>query len=229
MDLAEVKAALETAISGEAFTARGRVVEVHRVRRSCYFALSDGRVELDCAMLRRQAARTDFWVRVGQEVEVTGYAERFRGRWQLLVAEARLIKTDASLAALSAALRGAPSDRLYTTRGRVAEVHRVRRSCYFTLVPGEDEGRTGEDVVLHCALLRRNAMRLDFWVTAGQEIEVTGHAERFRGRWQLYAMEARLLRGESGWPRRYRYRSARRIVVAFDELMDALFGSTGTT
>ena len=63
----------------------------------------------------------------------------------------------------------------------------------------------------------------------GQEIEVTGYAERFRGRWQLYAIEARLLHGESGWPRRYRYRSARRIVVAFDELMDALFGSTGTT
>jgi exonuclease VII large subunit len=225
MDLARVSAALRTASPDESFTTRGRVAEVHRVRRSCYFTLSDGEAELPCAMLRRQAARLGFWVTVGQEVEVTGHAEQFRGRYQLLVLEARLIRTTASLAEVSAALETALPDRLFTTRGRVTEVHRVRRSCYFTLVPGEAEVSAGGAAQLHCALLRRNAMRLDFWVTVGQEIEVTGYAEQFRARWQLYTLEARLLRGEPGWPQRYRYRSARRIVMAFDKMLDAVFGA----
>lgn len=219
MDLAHVAAALETASPDESLTARGRVVEVHRVRRSCYFSLSDGEVVVPCAMLRRQAAHTDFWVTAGQEVEVTGYAEQFRGRHQLFVLEARLIKHVVCLAEVRAALPTALPDRPFTTQGCVSEVHRVRRSCYFTLVPGETEA---EEPQLHCALLRRNAMRLDFWVTAGQEIEVTGYAEQFRGRWQLYTLEAHLLRGEPAWPRRYRHRSARRIVMAFDDVLDSL-------
>ena len=221
MDLVHVAAALETASPDESLTTRGRVVEVHRVRRSCYFSLSDGEVVLPCAMLRRQAAHTDFWVTVGQEVKVTGHAEQFRGRHQLFVQEARLTKHVVSLAEVRAALPTALPDRLFTTQGRVSQVHRVRRSCYLTLVSGEAEAGA-EEPQLHCALLRRNAMRLDFWVTAGQEIEVTGYAEQFRGRWQLYTLEARLLCGEPAWPRRYRYRSARRIVMAFDDVLDAL-------
>jgi exonuclease VII large subunit len=177
-------------------------------------------------MLRRQAARTDFWVRVGQEVQVTGHAEEFRGRYQLFVLEARLIDEAVGLAEASAALETALPDHLFVTQGRVVQVHRVRRSCYFTLVPSESETADGDGVQLHCALLRRNAMYLDFWVTVGQEIEVTGHAERFRGRWQLYTLDARLLRGEPAWPRRYRHRSARRAVVAFDKVLDAIFGAT---
>jgi exonuclease VII large subunit len=216
VDLASVCEALGQAPPGQLFTTRGRVVEVHRVRRSCYFTLSDGEAELPCAMLRRQAARTDFWVRAGQEVEVTGHAEQFRGQWQLFVEEAWLIGSVTGLAKVSAALETALPDRLFTTRGRVAEAHRVRRSCYFTLADG--------DVQLSCALLRRNAMSLDFWVVVGQEVEVTGYPENFRGRWQLYVLEAKLLRGDPGWPRRYRYRSARRAVMAFDALLDALFG-----
>jgi len=121
-----------------------------------------------------------------------------------------------ALADVCEALEHAPPDRLFTTRGKVEEVRHVRRSCYFTLSDG--------DARLHCALLRRNAMRLDFWVSVGQEVEVAGYPENFRGRWQLYVLEARLLRGNSGWPRRYRYRPARRAVMAFDALLDALFG-----
>jgi hypothetical protein len=175
-------------------------------------------------MLRRQAARIGFWVAVGQEVEVTGHAEQFRGRHQLFVLEARLIQRAVSLAEVSAELATALPDRLLATQGRVAEVHRVRRSCYFTLVPGESEISASGEVQLHCALLRRNAMGLGFWVTVGQEIEVTGYAEQFRGRWQLYTLDARLLCGEPDWPQRYRYRSARRIVMAFDKMLDAVFG-----
>ena len=225
MDLAHVSAALRTASPDESFTTRGRVVEVNRVRRSCCFTLSDGETELPCAMLPRQAARIGFWVTVGQEVEVTGHAEQFRGRHQLFVLGARLIQSTVSLDEVSAALETALPDRLFTTRGRVAEVHRVRRSCYFTLVPGETEMSAGGAAQLRCALLRRNAMRLDFWVSVGQEIEVTGYAEQFRSRWQLYTLDARLLRGEPGWPQRYRHRSARRIVMAFDKMLDAVFGA----
>jgi exonuclease VII large subunit len=97
----------------------------------------------------------------------------------------------------------------------VVEVRRVRRSCYFTLADG--------DARLHCALLRRNAMRLDFWVSVEQEVEVAGYPENFQGRWQLYVLEAKLERGDRGWPRRFRHRSARRVVMAFDTLLDALF------
>ena len=129
MDLAHVSAALPTASPDESLTTRGRVAGVHRVRRSCYFTLSEGETELPCAMLRRQAAGIDFWVTVGQEVEVTGRAEQFRGRHQLFVLEARLIQSAVSLAEVSAVLETALPDRLLTTRGRVAEVHRVRRSC----------------------------------------------------------------------------------------------------
>jgi exonuclease VII large subunit len=214
--LADVCEALEHALPDRLLTTRGRVVAVHRVRRSCYFALTDDGVELPCAMLRRQAARTDFWVRVGQEIEVTGRAEQFRGRWQLFVEEARLVENVTDLAEVSASLQTAPPDRLFTTRGKVEEVHRVRRSCYFTLSDG--------DARLHCALLRRNAMSLDFWVSVGQEVEVSGYPENFRGRWQLYVLEAKLERGDRGWPRRFRHRSARRAVMAFDALLDALFG-----
>lgn len=89
----------------------------------------------------------------------------------------------------------------------------------------EAEGVADGDARLPCALLRHNVVHTDFWVTVGQEIEVTGHAEQFRGQWQLYVLEARLVRGDPGWPRRYyRYRSARRVVAAFDVLMEALFG-----
>lgn len=68
-------------------------------------------------------------------------------------------------------------------------------------------------------------MHTDFWVTVGQQVEVTGHAEQFRGQWQLYVLEACLVRGDPGWPRRYyRYRSARRVVAAFNALLDAVLG-----
>ena len=216
MNLADVRTALETAPPDQLFTIRGRVVEVHRVRRSCYFTLADWDERLPCALLRRYAADIGFWVRTGQVVEVTGRAEQFRGQWQLFVTGARLIEQRVPLREVSASLGIAPSDRLFTTRGEVVEVHRVRRSCYFTLADG--------DARLHCALLRRNAMRLDFWVSAGQEVEVTGYPENFRDRWQLYVLEAKLERGDRGWPRHYRYRSARRAVMAFDALLDALFG-----
>jgi exonuclease VII large subunit len=216
MDLAGVRATLETAPPDHPFTTRGRVVEVHRVHRSCYFTLADWDERLPCALLRRYAARIGFWVRVGQVVEVTGHAEQFRGQWQLFVTDARLIKQVIPLPEVSASLETALPDRLFTTRGRVTAVHRVHRSCYFTL-----EDRDGR---LPCALLRRNAMRLDFWVSPGQEVEVAGYAEQFRGRWQLYVLEAHLLHGARNWPRPYRYRSARRAVMAFDGLLDALFG-----
>jgi len=186
------------------------------VRRSCYFTLAAGEAELPCAMLRRQAARADFWVKAGQEIEVTGHAEQFRGRRQLFVLEARLIETVIDLEEVSASLETALPDRLLSTQGRVVAVHRVRGSCYFTLADGEAQ--------LKCALLRRNAARTDFWVTPGQVVEVTGYAENFRGRWQLYVMEARLARGDAAWPRGYRYRPARRVVAWFDALMEALFG-----
>ncbi|MBN1979507.1 MAG: exodeoxyribonuclease VII large subunit [Anaerolineae bacterium] len=216
MDLADVRKALETAPPDQLFTTRGRVVEVHRVRRSCYFTLADWDERLSCALLRRYAAGVGFWVRAGQVVEVTGHAEEFRGQWQLFVTQARLIEQLVSLQEVSASLETALPDRLCTTRGNVVEARRVRRSCYFTLADG--------DACLHCALLRRNAMRLDFWVSPGQEVEVAGYPENFRDRWQLYVLEARLIRGDRGWPRRYRYRSARRAVMAFDALLDVLFG-----
>jgi exonuclease VII large subunit len=216
MELAGVRVALETASPDQRFTTRGRVVEVHRVRRSCYFTLVDWDDRLQCALLRRYAAHIGFWIRVGQVVEVTGYAEQFRGRWQLFVTEASLIKQIVPLQEVSASLETALPDRLFTTRGKVAEVRRVRRSCYFTLEDG--------DAHVHCALLRRNAMRLDFWVSVGQEVEVAGYAEQFRGRWQLYVLEAHLLHGARNWPRPYRTRSARRAVMAFDAALDALFG-----
>jgi exonuclease VII large subunit len=217
-DLAGVCEALEKAPPDQLFTTRGRVVEVHRVRRSCYFTLADWDEQLPCALLRRYAAGIGFWVRVGQVVEVTGHAEQFRGRWQLFVTAAKLIKQLVPLQEVSASLETALPDRLFTTRGEVKEVHRVRRSCYFTLSDG--------DARLHCALLRRNAMRLDFWVSVGQEVEVAGYPENFRGRWQLYVLEARLERGDRGWPRRFRRRSARRAVMAFDALLDALLGKS---
>jgi exonuclease VII large subunit len=215
MDLADVCTALKTASPDQTLTTRGRVAEVHRVR-SCYFTLADGEAELPCVMLRRQAARTDFWVTVGQEVEVAGHAEQFRDSHQLFVLEARLVKTAANLAEVSAALETAPPDRLFATQGRVTAVHRVRGSCYFTLADGETQ--------LKCVLLRRNAARTDFWVAPGQVIEVTGYAENSRGRWQLYVVEAKLARGDAAWPRGYRYRPARRVVAWFDALMETLFG-----
>jgi exonuclease VII large subunit len=224
ISLSSVRAALETAPPNRLLTTRGQVLEVHRVRGSCYFTLApsegdgltDSDARLPCALLRPNAARTDFWVMVGQEIEVTGYAERFRGQWQLYVVRARRVDR-VSLASVCAALETAPPDRLFTTQGQVADVHRVRSSCYFTLADG--------DTRLLCALLRHNMVHADFWVTVGQEIEVSGYAEQFKGLWQLYVLEARLVRGDPGWPRRYyRYRSARQVVAAFDALMEALFG-----
>jgi exonuclease VII large subunit len=209
---------LEEASPDQLFTTRGRVVEVHRVRRSCYFTLADWDERLPCALLRRYAVGIGFWVRVGQVIAVTGHAERFRGRWQLFVKDARLIKQFVPLQEVSASLETALPDRLFTTRGKVAEVHRVRRSCYFTLADGEAR--------LHCALLRRNAMRLNFWVSPGQEVEVAGYPENFHGRWQLFVLEASLERGDRGWPRRFRHRSARRAVMVFDALLDALLGAS---
>lgn len=97
-------------------------------------SLADGDARLPCALLRPNAARTDFWVTLGQEVEVTGQAERFRGQWQLYVVEARLIDR-AALLDVYAALETALPDRLFTTQGQVVAVHRVRSSCYFTLAP----------------------------------------------------------------------------------------------
>jgi RecJ-like exonuclease len=224
ISLPNVCAALEAAPPDRLFTTRGRVLEVHRLRGSCYFTLApsevvgltDSDARLPCALLRANAARTDFWVMAGQEIEVTGYAEQFRGQWQLYVVQARRVNR-VSLASVCAALETALPDRLFTTQGWVADVHRVRSSCYFTLADS--------DTRLPCALLRHNVVHTDFWVTVGQEIEATGHAERFRGQWQLYVLEARLVHGDPGWPHRYyRYRSARRVVVAFDTLMEALFG-----
>lgn len=216
MELADVCAGLEEAAPDQLFITRGRVVEVHRVQRSCYFTLADWDERLPCALLRRYAAGIGFWVRVGQVVEVTGHAEQFRGRWQLFVTDARLVKQIVPLQEVSASLETALPDRLFTTRGKVVEVHRVRRSCYFTLSDG--------DARLHCTLLRRNAMRLDFWVSVRQEVEVAGYPENFRGRWQLYVLEAKLERGDRGWPRRFRRRSARRAMMAFDALLDAFSG-----
>jgi exonuclease VII large subunit len=219
MELADVCAALEKAPPDQLFTTRGRVAEVRRVRRSCYFTLADWDERLPCALLRRYAAGIGFWVRVGQVVEVTGHAEQFRGRWQLFVTDVKLIEQLVPLQEVSASLETALPDRLFTTRGKVVEVRRVRRSCYFTLSDGGAR--------LHCALLRRNAMRLDFWVSTGQEVEVSGYPENFRDKWQLYVLEAKLELGDRGWPRHYRYRSARRAVIAFDALLDALFGALG--
>lgn len=149
---------------------------------------------------------------------MTGHVEQFRDRWQLFVTDAKLIEQLVPLPEVSASLETALPDRLFTTRGKVEEVHRVRRSCYFTL--------SDDDARLHCALLRRNAMRLDFWVSEGQEVEVSGYPESFRDRWQLYVLEAKLERGERGWPSRFRRRSARRAVMAFDALLDTLFGTS---
>jgi len=115
-----------------------------------------------------------------------------------------------------AALPSALPDRPFVTRGRVAEVRRVRGSCYFTLADGAAR--------LPCALLRQNAARTEFWVAVGQTVEVTGYAECFRGRWQLYVVEARLVQGGRGWPVGYRSRSARRVVDGFYRLLDGLFG-----
>jgi hypothetical protein len=65
------------------------------------------------------------------------------------------------------------------------------------------------------------------FISVGQVVEVAGYPENFRVRWQLYVLEAKLERGERGWPHHYRYRSARRAVVVFDTLLDALFGTSG--
>ncbi len=130
----------------------------------------------------------------------------------------------ASLAEVCAVLRSVPGDRVLVTQGRVIEVHRVRGSCYFTLAPSSGSGQGGGDARLSCALLRRSAAQTDFWVTVGQVVDVTGYAECFRDRWQLRVVEARLVRGAVSWPRGYRRRSARRIVMAFDALLEALLG-----
>jgi len=107
-------------------------------------------------------------------------------------------------------------DQAFVTQGKVVEVKRVRGSCYLTLAD--------ESARLPCALLRREAAQIDFWVTVGQVVEVTGYAECFRDRWQLFVIYARLVQGDRAWPRRYRYRPARRIVMAFDGLLDLLLG-----
>ncbi|MFL7794255.1 MAG: exodeoxyribonuclease VII large subunit [Anaerolineae bacterium] len=156
MELADVCTALDKASPDQLFTTRGRVVEVRRVRRSCYFTLADWDERLSCALLRRYAADVGFWVRVGQVIEVTGHAEQFRCRWQLFVTDVKLIEQLVPLQEVSASLETALLDRLFTTRGKVEEVRRVRRSCYFTLSDGKAR--------LNCALLRRNAMRLDFYI-----------------------------------------------------------------
>lgn len=85
---------LETALPDRPFLTRGHVIEVKRVRGSCYFTLADGDARLPCALLRSVAAQTDFWLTVGQMVEVEGYAECFRGHWQLRLVEARLAQGD---------------------------------------------------------------------------------------------------------------------------------------
>ena len=59
---------------------------------------------------------------------------------------------------------------------------------------------------------------------AGTEGAGDRHPENFWDRWQLYVLEARLVQGDPRWPRRYRRRSARRAVMAFDRVLDALFG-----
>ena len=122
----------------------------------------------------------------------------------------------AELREVHAALTTAPPDRAFVTQGEVVEVKRVRRSCYFTLADG--------DTQLPCALLRRNAAQANFWVTAGQIVEVTGYAERYKDHWQLYVVAAWLVEGDPGWPKRYRYRPARRIVMAFEGFLDLLLG-----
>jgi hypothetical protein len=119
IDLADVRAALEKALPNQLFATRGRVVEVHRVRRSCYFILADWDERLPCALLRRYAAGIGFWMRVGQIVEVTGYAEQFCGQWQLFVTQASLIKQLVPLCEVGASLETALPDRLFTTRGKV--------------------------------------------------------------------------------------------------------------
>ena len=89
VSLSEVCTALRTALSDRPFVTRGYVAEAHRVRGSCYFTLIDGDARLSCALLRSVAMETDFWVTMGQVVEVTGYAECFRGKWQLRLVKAR--------------------------------------------------------------------------------------------------------------------------------------------
>lgn len=84
--------------------------------------------------------------------------------------------------------------------------------------------RANDDAQLPCALLSQNAAQTDFWVTVGQVVEVTGYAEHFGDRWQLYVVEAQLVQGDRGWPVGFRYRSARRIVAAFNRVLERLFG-----
>lgn len=101
----------------------------------------------------------------------------------------------------------------YLTRfvvcGQVLSVRGIRGGCVFVLGDGE--------VRLPCVVRRAT---LDFWVTAGQTVEVIGYADRYCGRWQLHVVEARLVQSERG----YRRRSARRIVDGFNRLLDGLLG-----
>ncbi|MCP4605078.1 MAG: exodeoxyribonuclease VII large subunit [Proteobacteria bacterium] len=111
VDLSEVNTALGTALSDRPFVTRGYVVEVKRVRGSCYFTLADGDAQLPSVLLKQDGVRIDFWVTVGQVMEVKGYAECFQGRWQLRLVEARLVQGD----------RGWAMDRRRSVR-RVADV-----------------------------------------------------------------------------------------------------------
>ena len=129
-----------------------------------------------------------------------------------------------NLVEVCAALTLAAPDRVFVTRGQVVGVKRMRGSCYFALADPSAPLRTGDDARLPCVLLRRNAAQIDFWVTVGQMVEVEGYAECFRGRWQLYVVEARLVRGGPEWPVGYHYRSARRIVDRFNRLLEGLLG-----
>jgi len=92
VSLPKVYKALSSAPPDRPFVTRGKVTKVKRVRGSCYFTLAEGDARLPCALLRRSAAQTDFWVTPGQMVEVEGYAECFREQWQLLVVAAQLVQ-----------------------------------------------------------------------------------------------------------------------------------------
>jgi RecJ-like exonuclease len=112
-----------------------------------------------------------------------------------------------SLWEVGEALPGSLSDRLFLTRGKVVEVHRERRDYIFTLAEG--------DAQLECILLWRAAAKLDFRVTVGQVLEVTGYADAQNGR--LDVMEARLADRKEA-------RLAGRNACSAGQIIGALFG-----
>ena len=84
--LPEVCETLPTAMPDCPFRTQGKVVAVRYEQDHCHFTLSDGEARLLCVVSRQTV---DFWVEVGQTVEVEGYAGRSEGqpRLDVVVAE----------------------------------------------------------------------------------------------------------------------------------------------